>query len=245
MPDAPGYRFCVLSWSEVGDQRGPVVVYFHGTESVKHRIPYPDVADELGVRVLMADRPGYGNSAPMSDASFSDVGRVVLADLDEQGVDQFSVLGWSGGGPHALACAAFAPRRVRAVGLFASWAPMNPPDRGLPVGVRFAMRVAATLPRSAVRAMLLIGRQSSVGMIDDVRRVARPWPFDVERVASSVPVFAWHAEADRQVPLAPWRDVNGIELTVLPGASHGVSREVWEDALRSVTNAEGPPTPGF
>lgn len=231
-----------MSWSEAGDRHGPVVVYFHGTESVQqHAIPFPDVADELDVRVLMAHRPGYGDSDPIPDATLSDIGRLVLNDLDERGVDRFSVLGWSGGGPHALACAAIAPERVRAVGLFASWAPMNPPDRGLPLGVRFAMRAAARLPRPAIRLMFLVGRQTSVGMVDDVRRAARPWPFDAALVAASMPVFVWHAEADRQVPLAPWRNIDGIALTVLPGASHEVSRDLWQGALRTVTGSDAPP----
>jgi pimeloyl-ACP methyl ester carboxylesterase len=223
-----------LSWSEAGDPRGLVVVYFHGTTKEREPFPFSDVAERLGIRLLMADRPGYGGSAPNSHASLSDVGRMVLGDLDDEGVDRFSVLGWSGGGPHALGCAAVAQSRVRAVGLIASWAPMNPPDRGLPVGVRFAMEAAARLPRPAIRSMFLLGRHSSAGMVDDVRRVARPWGFGVERVASAVRVVAWHAEGDRQVPLAPWRALDGIELTVVSGDSHDVSSDLWEVALRRV-----------
>lgn len=224
-----------MSWSEVGDPKGPVVVYFHGTPKAVEPFSHADVADEVGARVLMVDRPGYGNSPSRPGASFSDVARMVLDDLTGMGLDQCSLLGWSGGGPHALACAAEAPSRVRAVGLFGSWAPMHPPDRGLPLGVRFAMRVAASLARPAVQLMLL-GRHGRAGMVDDVRRVARPWGFDVERVASSVRVVAWHAEGDRQVPMAPWREINGVELNVLPGDSHDVSPERWEIALRALTS---------
>ena len=156
---------------------------------------------------------------------------MIVGDLDDQGVERFSVLGWSGGGPHALGCAAIAQSRVRAAGLLGSWAPMNPPDRGLPLGVRFAMRVAATLPRPAVRLMLL-GRPS--GMVDDVCRVSRPWGFDVEQLASSVRIVAWHAEGDRQVPAAPWRAVKGVELNLVGGDSHDVAPDLWEIALREV-----------
>jgi len=229
-----------LAWSEAGDPGGPAVVYFHGTPKTEEPFAYTEVADEVGVRVLMVDRPGYGSSPPRAGASFTDVARMVLDDLAGMGVREFAVLGWSGGGPHALACAADSPSRVRSVGLFGSWAPMDPPDRGLPLGVRFAMRVAANLPRPAVQLMLL-GR--SAGMADDVRRVARPWGFDVERVAASVRVVAWHAEHDPQVPVAPWRAVKGIELNVLPGDAHDVSRDLWKVALRSVAGDGAPGSP--
>jgi pimeloyl-ACP methyl ester carboxylesterase len=233
------HRSTELSWTEVGDPSGAAVVYFHGTAKSHEDIPFPEVAARLELRLMMADRPGYGGSAARPGASFSDISRIVLSDLDALGVAQFSLLGWSGGGPHALACADAAPSRVSAVGLLGSWAPMNPPDRGLPVGVRFAMRVAAALPRPALQLMFLFGRHSSSGMIDDVRRVARPWRFRVEHVASSVRVIAWHAEGDRQVPVAPWREINGIALKVVSGASHDPSIDLWEVALRTVaTGAE-------
>jgi pimeloyl-ACP methyl ester carboxylesterase len=226
---------------ETGDPDGPVVMYFHGTASAKVRakeeLPLPDIAERLRLRLLIVDRPGYGRSAANSDASLLDLGRMVLGNLDDEGVDRFSVLGYSGGGPHALACAAVARSRIRVAGIISSWAPMNPPHRGLPVGVRFAMRVAAGLPRPAIQAMLVLGTRSrATGMVDDVRRVAVPWGFDVEEVASTVRVVAWHAEGDRQVPVAPWRGVRGIELNVVAGDAHEVPRELWEAALRGVAN---------
>jgi pimeloyl-ACP methyl ester carboxylesterase len=228
-----------------------VIVYFHGTGLGTQDIPFPDIALALGVHVVMFDRPGYGSSTPRPDASLLDIAQLVLDELDRLGVDRFSVLGWSGGGPHALACAALMSGRIRAVGLLSSWATMSPPDPSLPAGVRLAMRAAPILPRSALRLMFSAGtwfgvaprpigarRTSNVGWVDDVRRVARPWGFDVARVTSSVRVLAWHAEGDRQVPITPWKDVPGAELTVLPGAAHDVASEVWEIALRRVTHDE-------
>ncbi len=224
----------MLHWSEAGDPDGPVVVYFHGTANGKQHIPFPETAERLELRVLMADRPGYGESAPAPEASLLDVGRMIASDLDDRGVDRFSVLGFSGGGPHALACAVAAPARVHTVGLLSSWAPMTPPDPGLPLGVRAAMRAAAVLPRPAIRLMFLIGRQTSAGMVDDVRRVSRPWNFSVEDVASSTRVEAWHAAGDRQVPVTPWRGVADVHLTILEGNSHETPPDVWESALRSM-----------
>jgi pimeloyl-ACP methyl ester carboxylesterase len=224
-------RPTALTWTEAGDPNGPVVVYFHGTAKTHEAMPFPEAAARLHLRVLMADRPGYGGSPARTRASFKEIAEIMLRDLDAMGVEQFAVVGFSGGGPHALAFTNFAPARTRAVGLIGSWAPMNPPDRGLPAGVRFAMRVAAALPRAVLHFILFLGRQSSAGMVDDVRRVARPWGFTVERIASTARVVVWHAEDDPQVPIAPWRDITGITLNVVPGAEHEPSADTWEAAL--------------
>jgi pimeloyl-ACP methyl ester carboxylesterase len=251
---ACGRIVLVLTRSEAGNTTSPTVVYFHGTGQGKKEIPFRNVVELLEAHVVMFERPGYGSTPPMADASLLDIAGLVLDQLDQQGVDRFAVLGWSGGGPHALACAALAPDRVRAVGLLSSWATMTPPDPGLPVGVRLAMRAAPTLPRPALRVMFLLGsmlglaprgvgalREPNDGFLDDVRRVARPWGFDVKQVAASVPVLAWHAEDDPQVPVTPWRNVPGVELAVLPGGTHEVSSDVWKAALRRVARVEGPP----
>ena len=79
-------------------------------------------------------------------------------------------------------------------------------------------------------------------MVDDTRRVARPWGFDVDEIAAAVPVLVWHSAGDHQVPVAPWRDVKGIQLTVVPGDSHDPSPELWADALRRVVNDDPSPT---
>ena len=228
-----------MLWFEAGDAAGPAVVYFHGTAGERDDLPFPGLAAQLGVRWLMAERPGYQRSAPRRGASLADIARMVVDDLSELGAEQFSALGYSGGGPHALACAVVVPSQVRAVGLLSSWAPMNPPDPGLSRSVRFGMRAAAILPRAAVRLMLTPQGRGSEGMTDDICRVARPWGFDVGAVASSTRVIAWHPEGDPQVPVAPWRRVNGIELHVVDGDSHEVPRERWETALRALTRADG------
>ena len=224
-----------MRWFEAGNADGPVIMFFHGTAKDHDGLPFPDVAQALGVRWLMAERPGYRQTAARPGASLPEIGRMVVDDLDDMGIEEFAVLGYSGGGPHALACALVAPERVRMVGLFSSWAPMNPPDPGLTLQVRFGMRVAATLPRPAVTLMLASQRRGSAGMVDDVRRVARPWGFAVNDVVSSLRVVVWHAIGDPQVPIAPWRAFEGVELHEVAGGSHELPREIWEIALRELS----------
>jgi pimeloyl-ACP methyl ester carboxylesterase len=77
----------------------------------------------MGVRLISFDRPGYGSSDRLVARRVADVAADVGSIADELGLDSFAVLGRSGGGPHALACAALLPGRVRRVGALVSLAP--------------------------------------------------------------------------------------------------------------------------
>lgn len=78
---------------------------------------------ELGVRLITFDRPGYGRSDRLRSRVVADVVPDVCAIADELGIDRFAVLGRSGGGPHALACAAMLPQRVTRAGVLVTLAP--------------------------------------------------------------------------------------------------------------------------
>jgi pimeloyl-ACP methyl ester carboxylesterase len=79
------------------------------------------VMDEAGRRcgaeIIAIDRPGIGRSDLWSMVSVGPWGPTVAQVADILHLDDFAVAGWSGGGPHALACAAAAPGRVRAVAI--------------------------------------------------------------------------------------------------------------------------------
>jgi pimeloyl-ACP methyl ester carboxylesterase len=87
--------------------------------------PFPRgrVLYELGVRLISFDRPGYGGSERKRGRRVADAAWDVEAIADELGLDQFAVVGRSGGGPHALACAALLPGRVTRAGVLVSLAP--------------------------------------------------------------------------------------------------------------------------
>jgi pimeloyl-ACP methyl ester carboxylesterase len=71
-------------------------------------------------------RPGYGDSTPHPDRRVADVAADVAALLDAIGATTFVTAGKSGGGPHALACAALLPDRCRAAASIAGVAPYRP-----------------------------------------------------------------------------------------------------------------------
>ncbi len=76
-----------------------------------------------GLRVILAARPGYEGSTPRPGRRVVDVAEDTAAVLDELGADTFVTVGWSGGGPHALACAAVLSGRCLAAASIAGVAP--------------------------------------------------------------------------------------------------------------------------
>ncbi len=80
-------------------------------------------AHELGLRLICYSRPGYGDSTEQPGRTVADSVTDVTTLLDELGVDDFLAFGWSGGGPHALACAALLPQRCRAAAILGGVAP--------------------------------------------------------------------------------------------------------------------------
>jgi pimeloyl-ACP methyl ester carboxylesterase len=85
--------------------------------------PMTAAAAERGLRTVMYARPGYGQSAAQPGRRVVDTVADAASVLDDLGADQFVTVGWSGGGPHALACAALLPGRCLAAASMAGVAP--------------------------------------------------------------------------------------------------------------------------
>jgi pimeloyl-ACP methyl ester carboxylesterase len=89
-------------------------------------LPYPALVQQLherGLRHVGWSRPGYGGSTRQPDRTVASVVDDTRAVLDFLGADRAWMLGWSGGGPHALACAALMPERVLGTALIGCVAP--------------------------------------------------------------------------------------------------------------------------
>lgn len=112
-----------------GAPDGPPVFLLHGTPGSRSG-PKPRgiVLYRLGVRLICYDRPGYGRSDRHEGRDVADAAWDVAAIADEMGIDRFAVVGRSGGGPHALACAALLPRRVTRTAVLVGLAPADAPD---------------------------------------------------------------------------------------------------------------------
>jgi pimeloyl-ACP methyl ester carboxylesterase len=100
------------------------VLWHHGTPNVgAPPEPLFAAADRLGLRWVSFDRPGYGGSTVAPGRTMSSVAADVAAVADALDIEEFAVVGYSGGGSYALGCAAALGRRVRAVVSLAGIAP--------------------------------------------------------------------------------------------------------------------------
>jgi pimeloyl-ACP methyl ester carboxylesterase len=113
-----------------GPEAGTPVVYHMGTPAAG--LPFAPTVQALaerGLRYVSFSRPGYGSSSRREGRSVVDVVEDTTAVLDAIGADRCHVIGWSGGGPHALACAAQMSERVISVATIGGIAPY--PAEGL------------------------------------------------------------------------------------------------------------------
>ncbi|RLB50849.1 MAG: alpha/beta hydrolase [Deltaproteobacteria bacterium] len=119
-----------LAYSEYGAPGGQPVFYFHGHPGSRRDFPAfdpGDIARELGVRIIAADRPGYGLSDFQPGRRMLDWPDDVCEPADALQLDTFAVLGISGGGPYAAACAYKIPQRLTATAIVCGMGPSEAP----------------------------------------------------------------------------------------------------------------------
>jgi pimeloyl-ACP methyl ester carboxylesterase len=117
-----------LTAEEWGDPHGRPVFLLHGTPGSRlGPRPRGPVLYRRGIRLVAYDRPGYGGSERRLGRTVADAAADVSAVADELGIGRFSVVGRSGGGPHALACAALLPHRVIRASVLVGIAPSDAP----------------------------------------------------------------------------------------------------------------------
>jgi pimeloyl-ACP methyl ester carboxylesterase len=107
-----------------GDPSGLPVITHHGTpmSGVPYE-PHVELAREQGIRLIGYDRPGYGPSTRAKGRRVADCVADVTEIADALELDRFATWGISGGGPHALACAALCDTRLTATASLAAVAP--------------------------------------------------------------------------------------------------------------------------
>lgn len=144
----------------VPDER--LALFWHAGTPNTGEPPEPlfEAARERGIRWIGYDRPSYGGSTPNPGRSIADAAADTAAVADALGVERFAVLGHSGGGPHALACAALLPDRVTAAVCGASPAPYGADGLDYFAGMGASGRAelaAATRGREALAEQLATG----------------------------------------------------------------------------------------
>ncbi|HXH88414.1 MAG TPA: alpha/beta hydrolase [Gaiellaceae bacterium] len=113
-----------LTVYEAGDPGGAPILYHHGTPSSEAPSEPDDrLAAEQKVRLVSWDRVGYGESSRNRGRDVAAAAEEAAAILDALAIERCASWGLSGGGPHALACAALLPDRIAAVASVAGIAP--------------------------------------------------------------------------------------------------------------------------
>lgn len=109
-----------LAFSEWGDLGGKPLVLLHGMPGSRLMCPDVDATTGAGVRLITIDRPGYGLSDPRPDRTKLNWVDDYVELADHLALPPCPIVGWSGGGPYALACAFRLPERVTSIGLAGS-----------------------------------------------------------------------------------------------------------------------------
>lgn len=119
-----------LSYAEFGDPRGLPVLWLHGTPGASRQVAPAAVAaaSEMGVRIVGIARPGAGHSTPHAYGAVADIAGDVEQLVDRLGIDDFAVVGLSGGGPYTLALGAKLSDRVRGLCVLGGVPPAVGPD---------------------------------------------------------------------------------------------------------------------
>jgi pimeloyl-ACP methyl ester carboxylesterase len=253
-----------LGFAEFGDPSGRPVLSCHGGLVCRLDVAgADDVARRLGVRLVSPDRPGVGRSTRSADRTIAGWVADAVALLEHLGLERVGVLGWSMGGPYALALGARCPERVTRVCIVAGAVPAgwasastfeNPTDVALgalsrhapwlgATAVKVSGEAAARLPRQwwrvarrsfAPRDVEVVERD---GLDTFVRAAAegmrRPYGVVDDYVAYARP-WGFRPE-DVEVPVRLWQ--GGADTFIPPACSREAAQRVPHASLTEVEGA--------
>ncbi len=241
------------------------VFWHHGTPNIgTPPAPLFPAAERLGIRWVSYDRPGYGGSTPRPGRDIASAAGDAARVADALGIERFAVVGHSGGGPHALACAALLPDRVLAVVSAAGLAPYGAQGldwyAGMSPAGETSLRAAAAGPAEKER-FEASNTEPDPGFIPaDWAALEGPWSWFGSVVGPAVAGGPGGLVADDLAYVNPWgfdpRRVaapvlllHGERDRVVP-ASHGrwlaahlPSADLWlspDDGHLSVLRSAGP-----
>lgn len=192
-PEINGKSVCLpdgrrLGYAEYGLASGVPVLFFHAAPGSSYvHADMAKLAEQRGVRLIAVERPGYGLSDAHPARTFLSWADDIAALMNTLEIARFSIIGLSGGCPHALACAYKFPDRVQKVALCAALVPGD--TEGVPDMVVGLYALAQNNPdelRKTFAALapsasaLLAVVMASVGEADKIVTSKRAAEFELE-----------------------------------------------------------------
>ena len=144
-----------LEVQEYGDRAGHPVLFFHGLIGSHHQASYvAEQAAREGLRIIAPNRPGVGRSEFVARRSALDAVDDVEDLAAELDLDDFSLIGISGGTPYALASLYRLKGRIRTVTILSGMGPMQLPGalHGMDQRRRLFLGAGSRYPQLARRA---------------------------------------------------------------------------------------------
>lgn len=184
-----------IGYAQYGDPSGKPVFFFHG--GAGSRLEHPADVCALGARLICTDRPGHGLSDFQPERNLLDWPDDVAQLANHLGINRFYVLGWSAGGPHALACAYQLPERVLAGAVAAGLGPMRQP--GATKGIAFPGQAFVFAAQNFPRLIGFFRRTARNRIWGDTEEVKRQLlssipDDDKERILHSGNLDMWFAD---------------------------------------------------
>ena len=153
-----------LSFARFGDPSGKPVFYFHGFPGSRlEPQSNHDAFLKAGIQLLALDRPGIGHSTRKNKRKLLDWPDDVVEIAKILKLEKFSILGVSGGGPYALACARAIPGYLNKVTVACGLGPIDAPNAtsGMMLSNRVLFRYGKFFPPVLHLSTFLMVRQLS------------------------------------------------------------------------------------
>lgn len=255
-----------LAWCSFGDPTGLPLIHFHGTGLSRLEALTGDTAARAhGVRIIAADRAGFGRSTPLPRRSIADSANDVTMLAHHLGLEQFALSGFSGGFPHALALAAIAPEKAFYLAAMNTAGDLHDPSaRALSLAARLMLNIATRpmfarwvwtamfrdlskmyeIETSPVHAELIAAamHEGSDGHMATITYemglfYQRAWNINWANVICPIEMFHGDADGNRPFVKDLARRHDNVCYRAIPGGHmDGIAPEVWDQVARAIRN---------
>lgn len=207
LPDGRSLHVYDTGSGDAGDRL--TVIWHHGTPNIGvPPEPLFAASDRLGIRWVGYDRPGYGGSTRRIGRDVASAAHDVASVADALGVQRFAVMGHSGGGPHALACAALLPDRVTAAVSVSGPAPRGADGldwfAGMAPSVAASLRAALDGPETKERYEASAANDPDMFIPADHAALSAEWSWFLPVVNAALAGGPGGLVDDDLAAVAPW-----------------------------------------